>query len=165
MTRLQREALYLRDIVTGLSTGAPRLSTCQVYPHLYVGGQHWWHGWETMKKWGITAVVNMRMHHPTAPPKPIKVLRLPTLDHTPPKLEDLKKGADFIREEIEKGGRVYVHCREGRGRGPTMAAAYLVSTGMVPDEAWETIRKARPFINPTRRQREQLLHFAETLKK
>ena len=164
LNRFQRELLYLQDILSGLITGAPRLTTSQVSPHLYVAGQHWRHGWETLKAWGVTAIVNMRRHHPFTPPEPVRVLRLPTTDHTAPNLDDLKRGAEFIREEIERGGAVYVHCREGRGRGPTMAAAYLVSTGMTPDEAWESIRKARPFINPTRRQKEQLIRFAEMLK-
>ena len=30
-----------------------------------------------------------------------------------------------------------------------MAAAYLVSTGLTPDQAWALIRKTRPFVNPT----------------
>jgi hypothetical protein len=41
-----------------------------------------------------------------------------------------------------------------------MAAAYLVSAGMTPQQAWEAIRKERIFIRPTRVQREQLERFA-----
>jgi hypothetical protein len=41
-----------------------------------------------------------------------------------------------------------------------MAAAYFVSRGSSVQEAWETIRRIRPFIRPTRVQREQLERLA-----
>jgi protein-tyrosine phosphatase len=41
-----------------------------------------------------------------------------------------------------------VHCRQGLGRGPTMAMAYLIKTGLTFEEAYATIKKVRVFINP-----------------
>jgi hypothetical protein len=41
-----------------------------------------------------------------------------------------------------------------------MAAAYLVSTGLSPDQAWALIRDTRPFINPTPPQLAALEEFA-----
>jgi len=61
---------------------------------------------------------------------------------------------------VESGGKVYVHCASGVGRAPTMAAAYLVSTGLSLDEAWTLIRKTRPFVNPTPPQVAALEQFA-----
>ena len=87
-------------------------------------------------------------------------LHLSTRDDDAPTLDSLRKGVDFIRSEIEKGGKVYIHCGAGVGRAPTMAAAYLVSAGMTPQQAWEAIRKERIFIRPTRVQREQLERYA-----
>jgi dual specificity MAP kinase phosphatase len=66
----------------------------------------------------------------------------------------------FIMEEITRGGGIYVHCKSGVGRAATMAAAYLISTGLTPDRAWARIRKARPFIRPTAIQMEQIERFA-----
>jgi protein-tyrosine phosphatase len=63
-------------------------------------------------------------------------------------------------EEIERGGGVYVHCGAGVGRAPSMAAAYLVSTGLTADEAWATIREVRPFIRPKPEQMAQIERFA-----
>jgi len=69
-------------------------------------------------------------------------------------------GVEFITAEIEQGGSVYIHCGSGIGRAATMAAAYLVSTGLTEDEAWARIRTVRPFIRPTPVQVEQLRRFA-----
>jgi protein-tyrosine phosphatase len=80
---------------------------------------------------------------------PPRYLHLPTVDNHAPTLEHLHRGIEFIGDELERGGQVYIHCWEGVGRGPTMLAAYLVSTGLKPSEAWAKIRAVRPFIRPT----------------
>ena len=92
-------------------------------------------------------------------------IQLSTLDDTAPSLDDLQRGVDFIRTEINGGGKVYIHCGAGVGRAPSMAAAYLVSTGMPPQQAWDTIQSRRIFIRPTRVQRRQLEEFASTFQK
>ncbi len=134
----------------------------RVAPGLYVGGQHTRRGLERLTTAGVTAIVSLRDEYDDKQGRraPKRYLYLPTVDNTPPRLEDLRQGVAFIHEEINRGGSVYVHCRSGVGRAPTMAAAYLVSTGLTPAEAWARIRAARPFIRPNRRQREQLERFA-----
>ena len=77
-----------------------------------------------------------------------KYLHLPTVDNTPPPLDVLIRGADFMNTEIKAGGKVYVHCRQGLGRGPTMAIAYLLSTGLTFEDAFALVKKVRTFINP-----------------
>ena len=112
---------------------------------------------------GFTGVINMRDEYDYAAElggMPLRYLRLPTSDNTPPSLEHLAQGAAFIKEELEKGGKVYIHCWEGLGRGPTMVAAYFVSTGMTPTEAWAKIRAVRPFVRPTAGQMQQLETYA-----
>ena len=107
-------------------------------------------GLKRLKKLGVTAIVNMRKHatYSEAVHEGIKYLHLPTVDNTPPELGDLLKGADFIDNEIRSGGAVYVHCRQGLGRGPTMAMAYLIKLGLTYEQAYQTVRKVRVFINP-----------------
>ncbi|MFW6082850.1 MAG: protein-tyrosine phosphatase family protein, partial [Chloroflexota bacterium] len=58
-------------------------------------------------------------------------------------------------------GSVYVHCGSGVGRAPTLAAAYLVFTGLTPSEAWAKIRRTRPFILPRPRQIARVAEFVE----
>jgi dual specificity MAP kinase phosphatase len=65
-----------------------------------------------------------------------------------------------MAEEVERGGGLYVHCGSGIGRAPTMAAAYLVDTGLTPNQAWACIRAVRPFIRPKPAQVAQVERFA-----
>jgi protein-tyrosine phosphatase len=141
---------YMYDNAYRIITGLPRLTRSQITAHLFLGSQYNLLGLEKLKALGITAIVNMRMHdtYGEAVHEGIKYLHLPTVDNTPPPLEVLIKGADFIDKEIKNGGIVYVHCRQGLGRGPTMAMAYLIKTGLTYADAYAMIRKVRVFINP-----------------
>jgi protein-tyrosine phosphatase len=69
-----------------------------------------------------------------------------------------------MRQVTGAGKSVYVHCGAGVGRAATMAAAYLVSQGQSPEQAWAAIRKKRSFIKPSPAQVEQLERFAALVK-
>jgi predicted protein tyrosine phosphatase len=157
--------LWAGDHLVRIVTGAPMESVSQITPQLHVGGQYRLRGWEQLTARGVTAVVNLRIEFDdeAAGIAPHHYLYLPTVDDTPPSLEHLRTGVDFIAEEIGSGGGVYVHCGSGVGRAPTMAAAYLVSTGLAVDEAWARIRAVRPFIRPRPQQVAQVRRFAENL--
>jgi dual specificity MAP kinase phosphatase len=79
-----------------------------------------------------------------------------------PSIEQLEKGIGFIKNQIANGGKVYVHCRLGEGRGPTMAIAYLIGTGMLYEDAFKLVKGIRPYIRPTKSQR-QVLQKLETM--
>jgi len=145
-------------------TGAPHWELSEITPQLYCGGQHYPEGYQEMLDKGITGIVNMREAHISDVDKGIEGphhLHLATRDNTPPKVDDLIKGAEFIQERIDEGGKVYVHCGVGVGRAPTMTAAYLITTGMSPDEALSFIRDKRAFIHLTGRQRRVLDEFEQ----
>jgi predicted protein tyrosine phosphatase len=154
--------LWAADHAARVFTGANTRHLSQVTPHLHLGGQHRRHGMSRLEARGITAVVNMRIEHDDEETGVAteRYLHLPTVDDHAPTLEDLHTGVAFIEEEVARDGAVYVHCGSGIGRAATMAAAYLVSTGLTPDEAWARIREVRPFIRPTEVQVEQLDRFA-----
>jgi len=146
-------------------TGAPVWRYSEITPQLYVGGQHSQQGYAEMREFGITAIVNMREARYCDVKQGIageRHLHLPTVDHTPPSVEDLMRGVEFISDEINRRdkAKVYIHCAAGCGRAPTMAAAYLVSIGDRPREAWKRIKNVRPFINPTTRQKLVIKQFA-----
>ena len=145
-------------------TGAPYWKLSEVTPQLFLGGQQYPKGYADMLDKGITGIVNMREPHFNDVENGVagdNHLHLATIDNTPPQVDDLIKGAEFIRDEIDKGGKVYVHCGVGVGRAPTMTAAYLITTGLSPDEALQKIRKVRPFIHLTRKQRQVLDEFEQ----
>jgi protein-tyrosine phosphatase len=149
---------YIVDNIYRVTMGMPRLSRCQVTAHLFIGSQYNLLGLKKLRALGVTAIVNMRMHNTynEAVHEGIKYLHLPTIDNTPPPLEALIQGADFIDEEIRNNGVVYVHCRQGLGRGPTMAMAYLIKLSMTYKEAYDMVRKVRIFINPRPGQKKRL---------
>jgi protein tyrosine phosphatase (PTP) superfamily phosphohydrolase (DUF442 family) len=161
---LRVTALWAADHTVRIITGAPIRSVSQITQQLHVGGQYRRRGWPRLASRGVTAVVNMRIEFDDndAGIAPERYLYLPTVNNETPTLEQLYTGVTFIAEEIAGGGGVYVHCGAGIGRAATMAAAYLVSTGLTPDQAWVRIREVRPFIRPTTVQVAQIERFAAT---
>jgi predicted protein tyrosine phosphatase len=168
--RLTRQGLgttvwWAADHLVRIVTGANIHRLSRITPNLHVGGQYRRRGIRRMRRRGITAVVNMRVEFDdeAAGIAFPHYLHLPTEDDQAPTLEHLRLGAAFIGDEIEQGGQVYVHCGSGIGRAATMAAAYLVTTGMSAEEAWAKIRESRPFVRPTAVQVQRLEEFAAAL--
>ena len=159
---LRVTALWAADHAVRIVTGAPMRRVSQIAPHLHVGGQYRRRGWPRLAARGVTAVVNLRAEFDdhAAGIAPPRYLHLPTDDDGPPTLEQLHTGVTFIADEIARGGGVYVHCGAGVGRAAVMAAAYLVSTGLTPEQAWACIRRVRPFIRPNPVQVAQVERFA-----
>jgi protein-tyrosine phosphatase len=148
-------------------SGHPVWRYSWITPHILLGGQPAKRLIPNLDDLGFTGVINMRDEYDYKAEvgnEPLRYLRLPTPDNTPPTLDHLAQGAAFIKEELDKGGKVYIHCWEGLGRGPTMVAAYFVSTGISPADAWAKIRAVRPFVRPTPGQMQQLEAYAAQVK-
>jgi protein-tyrosine phosphatase len=136
----------------------------RISPQIILGGQPARRVLARLGRRGVTGIINMRQEYDYAAEvgnARLNYLYLPTEDNIAPALDDLRKGVEFIQTEVKQGGSVYIHCMEGLGRGPTMAAAYLVSTGCSPEQAWRKIQTIRPFIRPMPEQQEQLARFAQ----
>jgi predicted protein tyrosine phosphatase len=163
---LHLTGLRVYEQVVRLMTGAPIRRYSEVTPLLHIGGQQYLRGMAEMNARGIRAVVNLRKEFDdtAAGVATENYLHLLITDNTAPSQEQLRRGVEFITGQIAQGNGVYVHCGVGVGRAPTVAAAYLVSTGMSPDEAWARLRAVRPFIWPNRRQRASIKQFAEELR-
>jgi predicted protein tyrosine phosphatase len=142
--------LWIRDHALRMMQGMSPADTCQIAPGLFVGGQQYRRGLGRMTALGIGATLSLREEADDTV-RGVALERhlwLPTVDDTPPTLEQLRQAVDFIRLALSEGHGVYIHCASGVGRAPTAAAAYLVSTGLTPAEAWSLIRSRRPFIRP-----------------
>jgi dual specificity MAP kinase phosphatase len=159
----------LLDILHQSIMGIPSLKRCQISAHIYLGGQYNLNGLKKLKLMGITAIVSMREDsiYNEAHFEGFKFLHLPTIDNTPPKMDDLIKGTEFIEAEINNNGKVYIHCRQGLGRGPSMVIAYLLKMGTTFDDAFALVKSVRPFIHPTPKQIQRLkeleIYFKESL--
>ncbi len=73
-------------------------------------------------------------------------------DDRTPKVEDskepvplsrLKVVSAIIGDNVDSGLKVLLHCTAGRGRSPTCAAAYLISSGMSVADAKNTVASKR----------------------
>jgi len=160
---LRVTALWAKDHALRLLTGMSPPATSRIAPGLYVGGQHYPRGLGRLARLGISASLSLRRE---ADDEVLGValekhLWLPTTDDAPPTLEQLWRASAFIGEALAEGRGVYVHCMSGVGRAATTAAAYLVSTGLMPKEAWAAIRRVRPFLRPSEAQKAVLKQFHE----
>lgn len=143
----------------------PLLKYSHVAPNLYLGGKYPVSAYTLFTEWGVTGVISMRTSQSPPAPKGITLLNLPTRDWSPPTITDLKKGIAFIEDQVSKGGSVYIHCRLGEGRGPSMAAAYLIHQGYSAEEAIRLLQRNRPFVRPNRDQMRRLAELQENLAK
>jgi protein-tyrosine phosphatase len=153
--------LWFTERTTRISVGVSPERTSRVMKNLYIGGQHNRRGLRSMHARGITACIDLRREFGDVEHglDLERQLSIPTDDDNVPSLEELKLAADFIREALNEGRGVYIHCANGVGRAASTAAAYLITTGLSAQEAWAVIQKARPFIRPTLVQREQIDRF------
>lgn len=156
--------LWLRDHTLRIAQGMSPADTSQIVPGLFVGGQQYRHGLQRMSSLGIGATLSLRGEADDSV-RGVALERhlwLPTVDDTPPTLEQLGRATDFIRLALDEGCGVYIHCASGVGRAPTVAAAYLVASGFTPADAWSVIRRRRPFIRPKEGQFRQVERFQQT---
>jgi len=141
-----------------LITGVPIVKYCQITPQIFVGPQYRRLGKCKLAQLGINSDVNMRVEFDDAAHGLAmeRYCHLPTFDGEVPTLEQLNQGVAFIKQALENGGKVYIHCAQGVGRAPTLAAAYFICQGFTPDEAVNLIKRSRPFIRISPAQLDQL---------
>jgi atypical dual specificity phosphatase len=105
---------------------------------------------QTLVENKVVAVVNMCAEWPGPLAEydaaNIEQLWLPTVDTVAPAVEDLRRGLDFMREQLaaNPGKRVFIHCKGGRGRAATMALSYLIVVqGMYVEQAFAYLKGKR----------------------
>lgn len=135
----------------------------KVTENLYVGtnmccGAHG----QKLAEMGFTADLDLEEQRQEFPPRVPAYLWLPVKDHQAPSPEQLALGVAFLDAVVQRGGKVYVHCRAGHGRSPTLAAAYFIAQGMSVAEAIKRVQDGRPEAHPETAQVEALKEFERT---
>ena len=92
-------------------------------------------------------------------------LWLPVKDKTTPNQTQLDVGVGFIDACVRNKKKVFVHCRLGHGRSPTVVTAYFISRGMDVAQAIEKVRAARPEMHLEVVQRQALEGYKNKLKR
>lgn len=136
----------------------------EIDPHVTMGAFPFSFDVPRLGRAGIGAVVNTCEEYagPVAAYRRagIEQLRIPTVDFTPPTLEDVERAVAFMQKQIAQGRGVYVHCKAGRARSGTVVLCYLISAkGMTPEQAQERILHHRPHANPRLLQRPVVREF------
>jgi|SRR5712691_7393286 len=142
-----------------------QLNYSEVTPQLSVGGAFRTRQIKRLRQRGVTAVIDCRLEAQDNPQAlaaaGIQFLHVPTLDRHGFTYAQLHEGVDWVLEHVTDGGRAFLHCEHGVGRGPLMTCAVLVAQGYSAPEALRIVRTARWQALPNDRQLAALLAFEE----
>lgn len=118
---------------------------------------------EDFKLLGVCVEINLDDERKEIPPDDIESYTwMPVVDGYAPNEIQLSLGTSIMNEAITNGRTVYVHCRNGHGRSPTLVAAYYIRyKNMTTDKAIKFIEKSRPEVHIEDRQRKALDEFSK----
>jgi predicted protein tyrosine phosphatase len=143
-----------------------QLNYSDITPQLAVGGAFRKRQIKRLKQRGVTAVVDCRLEAQddadALRAAGIEFLHVPTPDRYGFTYAQMEQGVDWVLDHIANGGRAFLHCEHGVGRGPLMACAVLVGQGYGAPEALRLVRAARWQALPNDRQLAALLDFERT---
>lgn len=118
---------------------------------------------ETLKNEGIEADVSPEEERVDAPFGVDFYVWLPVKNYTAPKPDQLKFGVSALEKLTSNKKKVYVHCKNGHGRAPTLVAAFLIKQGKTTEEAIQLIKTKRPSVHLTDMQIESLKMWEHNL--
>lgn len=102
---------------------------------------------ETLAQDGISADISLEKDRLDAPFGVDVYVWIPVENHMAPTSDQLTFGVAVLKKLVAMKKRVYVHCKNGHGRAPTLVAAYLVAKGAKLEDALALIKSKRPSIH------------------
>jgi protein-tyrosine phosphatase len=111
---------------------------------------------ELVEAHGISVVVDLRAEdrddEDALRAAGIELLHLPTPDLEASAVPVLEQGVAFIRERLERGDKVLIHCQHGVGRSALLALCVLVDRGWDPLDALTHAKDCREAVSPSEAQ-------------
>jgi len=102
---------------------------------------------EVLKKENITADISLEENRLDAPFGVDMYVWIPVVDQTAPSQDQLSFGVESIEKLLSQNRKIYVHCKNGHGRAPTLVSAYLIRKGYEPAKAVEFVASKRPSVH------------------
>lgn len=114
------------------------------------------------KSLGVTTEINLSAEKKETPPEEIEVYSwIPVVDGYSPNQSQLDMGTSIINDSVSSKDTVYVHCKNGHGRSPSLVIAYLMRfRGMTYEDAHSLVKEKRPEIHIEETQRKALEEFS-----
>lgn len=143
--------------IINITTKRPKdcIDASRIVKNLYLGSYE--HGaklFEGLKVLGITHILSIGHLHQMTVKENFKseftYLHIELADHHLSRIDEyFEEATTYINDSIKNGGNVFVHCWAGISRSATLIIAYLIKYYCMRfTEAFETVRKARHWINP-----------------
>jgi protein-tyrosine phosphatase len=112
---------------------------------------------------GVQVELNLSQEENELPPRQLEVYSwLPVPDGGAPSPQQLDIGSSIINDAVQNDKIVYVHCKNGHGRSPSLVAAYLIRfKGYSVVAATDLIEGKRPESHIEEVQKEALRVFAK----
>lgn len=132
--------------------GRSKLDYSMVTPNLFIGRAPRKYHFNELVDLGVTLVINMRIERRLSRVyfgKQLKSLWVPVFDSRffPIHYSSLTPAVKKAVQEIGRGGKVYVGCRQGRHRSAVMSAAILIASGHSLESSLKLLKKARAVID------------------
>lgn len=109
--------------------------------------------WRLARELGITHVVDVRGEccddEHVLRRHGVTLLSLPTQDRCAVSQEMLDHGVTWVRQHLDRGRKVFIHCEYGIGRSALLALCVMTSHGLTPLDALATLKRARWKVSPS----------------
>lgn len=118
---------------------------------------------EQLLKDGISADISLEEERIDAPLGVDFFIWIPVKNHAAPTSDQLEFGISVLEKLVAMKKKIYVHCKNGHGRAPTLVAAYLIKKGKNAEEAIAFIKSRRSSIHLEEVQKQALLDLAQSI--
>ncbi len=116
---------------------------------------------ENLVKDGVSVDISLEEERVDAPFGVEFYVWIPVKNRMSPAPDQLEFGVSVLEKLVSMGKKVYVHCKNGHGRAPTLVAAYLVKNGKTPEEAEAFVKTKRLPVHLEEVQREAIRIFSK----
>jgi protein-tyrosine phosphatase len=146
----------------------PSLEVAWITPELALGPRFDKRQVGTLARAGIGSVIDVRSEasddEEALAEHDIRLYHLPVDDRQAPTQTQLEEATKWALKEIAAGRRIYVHCRSGIGRSPSLAIAILMAMGYPLPDAYDAVRRRRAWATLSAGQWEALEQFERSLR-